>query len=185
MRPTAPAQGKCWWGPWLSMRPRSPRIKVLSRAVRFTIRFPPKHGDSRAHTDGPHKLHPCCCGQRPPGLLRVPPSFLPTPSENPPSAQGDGACGTRCLRCRAHLQAGEAKTGAGKPPQLRGAAAADPGGRAGHSILPTPVHVHACVHACANPWVHELGVWKGCFLVHFPLGASLSRMKKRRGLNKH
>ena len=42
-----------------------------------------------------------------------------------------------------------------------------------------------CVHACADPWVHELGVWKGCFLVHFPLGASLSRMKKRRGLNKH
>lgn len=159
MRPTAPAQGKCWWGPWLSMRPQNPCIKVLSSAGRLAIHFPPKRGDS-AHISGPHELHPSWCSQCLLGLLMVPGSFLPTPSENPPSAQGDGTCGTRRLRRGAHLQAGEAQTGAGEPPQPGEAAAADPGGRASRSILSTPcmsvcrrVHVYMCVltHGCMDP----------------------------------
>lgn len=190
MRPTAPAQGKCWWGPWLSMRPQSQCIKVLSSAGQLAIRSPLKHGDP-AHIRGPHKLHPRWYGQCLPGLLMVPGSFLLlTPSENPPPAQGDDACGTCCLRRRAHLQAGEAETGVGKPPQPGGAAAADPGGRSSLGILSTLgmcMHVNACIHTCVCVPTHGCmnpGSRRRCLLVHLPSGTSVSRMKKRKALNR-
>lgn len=184
MRPTAPAQGKRWWGPRLSMRPQSRCIKVLSSADRLATRSPLKHGDP-AHINGPCKLHPSWYGQCPPGLLMVLGfCLLPTPPENPPPAQGDDARGTCCLRRRAHLQAGEAETGAGKPPQSGGTAAADPGGRTSLGILSTlcvcmhEAHEYMRVptHGCMSP-----GSTEGLLPCSAPLGVLPFRMKKRRG----
>lgn len=54
-------------------------------------------------------------------------------------------------------------------------------GPAATSSRPLCMNEHACVHACADPWVHELGVWKGCFLVHFPLGGLSFQDEEKEG----